>query len=460
MARLFGTNGIRGVVNQEITGELALGIGQAWGTYLKKTVTRPKVAVGTDARLSNDMLKSAISAGLLSIGCDIVDVGLVPTPALQYTIKEKKFDSGVMITASHNPPQFNGIKGIASDGIEFSKDTEEAIEALYFSQQFSHAAWEDVGTYSTWGGTRDLYLEGILSTVDVPRIKKQRFTVVLDCGNGVGSLVAPTLLKKLGCNVTLLFCELDGRFPGRNSEPTPENLTTLMNTVREVGASFGVAQDGDADRAIFVDENGKYIGGDQSLTLAGKYVIKEKSGGVAVTPVTTSTCFEDVIRENGGSVIYTKVGSPVVARVMRENKAVFGGEENGGLIFPELQYCRDSAMTLAKILGILAKEKRPFSKLIAELPYYEMYKTKTPCPNERKASVISKLMEQVKTNKDVIEIDETDGIKLIVKGGWVLLRPSGTEPIFRIYVEAKERSYAEQLGATYKALVERILQRT
>jgi len=459
MTRLFGTNGIRGIVNKEMNNELALGIGKAWGTYLKQTIIRPKLAIGTDARLSNSMLKSAITAGLLSTGCDVIDVGLVPTPTLQYTVKEKKFDSGVIITASHNPPQFNGIKGAASDGTEFSKDVEEAIEKIYFSRQYSLVTWRDVGTYSTWDGAIDSYIKGILSAVDVTRIKKQKFHVVLDCGNGAGSLVAPILLRKLGCEVTELYCEPDGRFPGHNSEPIPENLTTLLQTVHEAGASFGIAQDGDADRAIFVDENGTYISGDKSLSLVGKYITGKKRGSVVVTPVTTSTCFEDVIRENGGSVIYTKVGSPVVARVMKEKNAVFGGEENGGLIFPELQYCRDSAMSLAKILEILAKEKRSLSELIAEIPSYEMYKTKITCPNEKKERIMDLVAEQVKDNKDVKNIDRTDGVKLYVKGGWALMRPSGTEPIFRLFIEAKEKQRAEQLVTTYKNLVESLLER-
>ncbi len=459
MTRLFGTNGIRGVVNKDMNSELALGIGTAWGTYLRKTIPRPKCVIGTDARLSNHMLKSAITAGFLSTGCDVVDIGLVPTPTLQYTVKEKQFDAGIIITASHNPPQFNGIKGTANDGTELSKDVEDAIENIYFSQQYALVDWRSVGTFSTWNDTIDLYIKGILSTVDVACIKQHRFHVMLDCGNGVGSFVAPILLKKLGCIVTELNCEPDGRFPGRHSEPIPENLTALMKNISETDVSFGVGLDGDADRAIFIDENGTYIWGDKSLSLVGKYITGEKKGGVTVTPVTTSTCFEDVIRQNGGSVIYTKVGSPIVARVMKEKHAVFGGEENGGLIFPEFQYCRDSAMSLAKILEILAKEKRPLSELIAEIPLYEMYKTKVACPNEKKESVMNLVVDQMKDSKDVTSIDRTDGVKLYLKDGWVLMRPSGTEPIFRVYVEAKEKSRAEQLTMFYKKLVEYLIER-
>jgi len=457
MTKLFGTNGIRGVVNEDMNCELALGIGKAWGTYLKTTVARPRVAIGTDARLSNDMLKTAITSGLLATGCDVVDIDLVPTPTLQYTVKEKDFDSGVIITASHNPPHFNGIKGVASDGTEFSKDVEEEIEKIYFEKSYSLADWKDVGKSSTWDGSIDLYINGILKTVDVNLIKKQHFHIVLDCGNGAGSLVAPILLEKLGCKVTELYCEPDGTFPGHNSEPLPENLVDLMKTVKDVGASFGTAQDGDADRAIFIDENGEYIWGDKSLSLAGKYLTEENKGGISVTPVTTSTCFEDTIKQSGGEVIYTRVGSPIVARVMKEKNAVFGGEENGGLIFPELQYCRDSSMSLAMMLEILAKEKRPLSELIAEIPKYDVYKTKMVCPNDKKEIVMNTLVNHVKDDSEIIKIDETDGVKLYVKGGWILMRPSGTEPIFRVYAESNEKDKAEMLASNYKKKVEDII---
>lgn len=457
MTKLFGTNGIRGVVNEDMNCNLALEIGKAWGTFLKRTVERPKIAIGTDARLSNHMLKNAISAGLIATGCDVVDVGLVPTPTLQYTVREKHFDSGVIITASHNPPQFNGIKGVASDGTEFSKDVEEEIEKIYFEKSFSLADWKDVGKLSLWDGAIDLYINGILNAVDVDLIKSKQYHVVLDCGNGAGSLVAPILLEKLNCKVTELYCEPDGMFPGHNSEPLPENLGDLIKKVPEVGADIGVAQDGDADRAIFVDEKGNYIWGDKSLALGAKFATKQKKGGIAVTPVTTSSCFDDVVRENNGKVIHTMVGSPIVARVMIDNDSVFGGEENGGLIFPEMQYCRDSAMSIAKILEIMAKENKKLSELIDEIPKYEVYKTKMPCPHELKETVMKTLAEQTKDDSKVIKVDETDGVKLYVADGWVLMRPSGTEPIFRVYSESKDKNKAEELALTYKKLAEEII---
>jgi phosphomannomutase/phosphoglucomutase len=456
MTKLFGTNGIRGVVNEDMNCELALGIGKAWGTYLKKTIKKPKVAIGTDARLSNHMLKNAISSGLLAVGCDVVDIGLVPTPTLQYTVKEKDFDSGVIITASHNPPQFNGIKGVASDGTEFSKDIEEEIEKIYFEQSYLHVKWNDVGNYTNWDGAIDLYISGILNVVDVDFIKRKQFHVVLDCGNGAGSLVTPILLKKLNCKITELYCEPDGTFPGHNSEPLPENLVELIKRVPEVKADIGAAQDGDADRAIFIDEKGNYIWGDKSLAIGAKYATKE-SGGITVTPVTTSSMFDDVVKENNGSIIHTAVGSPIVARVMIENDSIFGGEENGGLIFPELQYCRDSAMSIVKILEIMAIENKKLSELVDEIPKYEVFKIKLPCPHDKKKIVMKTIAEETKKDENIIKVDETDGVKLYLEDGWVLMRPSGTEPIFRVYSESKDKNKAEELALTYKKLAENII---
>ena len=456
MGKLFGTNGIRGIVNQDMNTDLALNIGKAWGTLLKQDINRPKVAIGTDARLSNHMLKNAISAGLLATGCDVVDVGMVPTPTLQYAVKKQGYDSGVIITASHNPPNFNGIKGVASDGTEFTKDVENKIEGIYFQQDFKLVEWDKVGSFKTWDGAIDLYLNGILESVDVDLIKKQNFHVVLDCGNGAGSVVAPFLLDKLNCRKTELYCVADGTFPGHNSEPLPENLTDLIKKVPEVDADLGIAQDGDADRAIFVDEKGEYIWGDKSLALGAKYAT-EKKGGITVTPVTTSSCFDDVVQKNNGTVIHTAVGSPIVARVMIEKNAIFGGEENGGLIFPDVQYCRDSAASIAKILEIMAKTGKKLSELIDEIPKYSVLKTKMKCPNDKKEQVMKKLAEKVKDSPEVVKVDETDGVKLYLKNGWVLMRPSGTEPIFRVYTESKEQKNAEEIADKYKSLAEEII---
>jgi phosphomannomutase/phosphoglucomutase len=296
----------------------------AIGTYMQG-----KIIVGTDTRVSNQMLKHAVFSGLLSSGCDVVDMNIAPTPAVQYAVKCADVNGGVIITASHNPPEFNGIKCIDVNGLETSHIDEEKIEAIY--------------------------------------LKKSRLKVVVDCANGAGCSVTPYLLRKLGCEVITLNAQPDGTFPGHNSEPVEENLSDLMKMVRSCNADVGVAHDGDADRAIFIDENGRYIYGDKTLALVAKEMVKENKGGIVVTPISSSSCIEDVVKENGGKVEYTQVGSPIVARKMIETKAIFGGEENGGLIFPKHQYCRDAAMAAAKILEIIAKKGKKISELISEI---------------------------------------------------------------------------------------------
>lgn len=457
MTKLFGTNGIRGIVNETMNGTLALKIGQAWGSHISKNHPDPTIAIGTDARLSNAMLKNAISAGLLATGCNVEDIGIVPTPTVQYAVKTRNYNSAVVITASHNPPQFNGIKGIAADGTEFDKETEEHIENRYFQNQYSFTDWKNIGQYSQWDGAIENHLSGILKTVDIQSIKKKKFSVALDCGNGAGCAIAPYLLERLGCNIEKLNCQPDGRFPGRASEPVQQNVTELMEIVSDQNPTFGVALDGDADRAIFIDEHGFYLMGDISLTLLGKYYAEKHPNSLFLTPVTTSTVFEDVITKEKGHVEYTQVGSPIVARQMIAKKAIFGGEENGGLIFPELQYCRDALMTIAKMLELLTYANQPLSKLAAILPHYSMVKSKINCPNNIKKTVLDTLSESLRDDNKIVNIDRTDGVKLYMEEGWALLRPSGTEPIFRIYAEAKTTQAAQNIVKQYTKIVEEII---
>ena len=459
MTKLFGTNGIRGIVNEEMTIDLASNIGLAWGTYLHQQYKKPKVAIGTDARLSNIMLKQSLSAGLLATGCRVTDVGLLPTPAIQYTVKTKDYDSGVVITASHNPPQFNGIKGIDADGTEFSKETEEAIENIYFQKSFSLKSWDQIHRITIDDDAVERYRKAIIDQVNVSLIQQKKIHVVLDCGNGAGCVVTPDLLSQLGCKVTCLNCQPDGHFPGHPSEPTPENLHQLMNTVKKTGADLGVAQDGDADRAIFVDEQGGYVWGDQTLTLMSAFITKEHHGGTIVTPVTSSSSVEEVVEKNDGRVVRTKVGSPIVAREMMKQKAVFGGEENGGLIFPRMQFCRDSAMTIAKIIEILCIEEQSFSTLLNRLPRYELLKTKINCPNQCKQPVLQEIKKEVSKESTALKIDTTDGLKLYYPSGWVLMRPSGTEPIFRVYAESKTMKEAEALVESFNSEIKNIIEK-
>lgn len=445
MARLFGTNGVRGIANEDMNAELALNLGMATGTFFSGAL-----AIATDTRTSNEMLKSAVISGLLSTGCNVYDAGIAPSPALQYYVKMNEVEGGVIITASHNPPEFNGIKVVDSDGTELAREKEKEIEEIYFQKKWKKEKWNNIGKMQEVDAINP-YINAIISSVRSEKIRERKFTVILDCGNGAGSLTGPYILSKLGCKVITLNSNPDGNFPGRNAEPLKENVSDLITAVKECGADVGIAYDGDADRAIFVDENGEYIYGDKTLSIVAGYMV-EKKGGIVVTPVSTSSCVEDFVKEKGGSVIYTKVGAPIVARKMIEVKATFGGEENGGLIFPNHQYCRDAGMATASILEIMALKKKTLSELVNEVPHYFLVKTKVKCTNEKKKEVMEKFLQMEKN-----EVDLTDGAKIYFDDGWVLIRPSGTEPIIRIYAEGKSKEKAEEIAKEYKSRLGEII---
>ncbi len=446
--RLFGTNGVRGVVNSEqMDCQFALRLGLAIGTFMKG-----QIMLGTDARTSHEMLKSACAAGMMATGCDVADCGIVPTPTLQYAVKVNRAAGGVVITASHNPPEFNGIKCISRDGTEMSREDEEAVERIYHEQAFSRAEWSEVGRIRPFPTAIDVYVDEILAKVNVPAIRRARLRVAADCSNGAGGLVVPRLLERLGVRYVTLNADPNGTFPGHNSEPTPDNAQELVELVRSGGFDLGFIQDGDADRAIFVDENGRYLYGDRSLAMMARYLCSQKKGRRVVTTVGSSMCVEDAVRMSGGSITYTRTGSPVVAREMMENGSIFGGEENGGLVFADFQYCRDGAMAVAKMLEMVAL-KGKLSRINDEIPQYHQVKRKTPCPEDKKENIMKRLALAAKGGR----IDRTDGVKVFLKDGWVLVRPSGTEPLFRVFSESKSPEKAEKMADEYVKRIEKLV---
>lgn len=437
--RLFGTNGVRGVVNEEMTVQLAMDLGRAIGTFMGG-----RIAIGNDSRTSADMLKGAVSSGLMSAGADVLDLGLVPTPALQFFVKRGDAGGGVVITASHNPPEFNGVKCVDGDGTEMPRSKEERIESIYFDRAFETKPWSKVGSLVRTEGAVDSYLSSVLSHVDREAIRGAGLAVVLDCANGAGAVSTPRMLESLGVRAITMNCSPQGTFPGHPSEPTEENLRTLISVVKDASADLGIAHDGDADRTIFVDDRGRYVHGDRSLAVVARSIVSEKSGGTVVTPVSTSLAVEEAVAGAGGEVVYTMVGAPIVARRMMDLGAVFGGEENGGLIFPEHQYCRDGAMAAAKMLEIVARHG-PLSDLLDSLPRYHLDKRRVDCPDDKK----TRAFEILRDRYLIADVDLTDGIKIYLDEGWVLIRPSGTEPILRIMAEGKTevsaRRYADDL---------------
>lgn len=432
---LFGTNGVRGIANEYMNPEMALNLARSLGTYMGSKGT---VAIGCDTRISGQMLKSAAIAGALSTGLNVIDVGPVPTPSIQYYVRDFA-DAGIVITASHNPREYNGVKLIAGDGSEFPRDGEKEIEKIFFSGNYSIVSWEKTGSFRMDPGVNEYYIRNVINSVDAETIRSRKFKVVVDTGCGAGSLTLPFLLQELGCQVLTLGAQPDGTFPWRNPEPTPDALTELSELVKMTGADFGAAHDGDADRIVFMDENGKFVNEEVLLAMMAKYMLERENGPI-VTPVSSSQRMADIAKDAGVELHWTAVGSINVARKMMEVNAVFGGEGNGGLIFPKHQYCRDGAMACAKILEILAGGKK-LSELANSVPEYFNSKTKVPSIDTQAT------MEKVKLEASGLglKIDTIDGVKIWYEDGWVLIRPSGTEPIFRIFAEAKRQEKAEEL---------------
>jgi phosphomannomutase/phosphoglucomutase len=448
---LFGTNGIRGLANKELTPQVTIKIGCAIGTFFKGG----ELIVGYDARTSGPMLAKAVIAGLNSTGCNVLLAGMVPTPTLQYAVKRYKTDGGVIITASHNPPEYNGIKVIWNDGIEINHEQEIEIEDIYFAEKTRFAEWTSLGTTRELSGVVDEYIAAIKKRVNTELIAKKHYHIVLDAANSVGSLAAPRLARELGCRVTTINANIDGTFPGRLPEPRPETLGDLGITVRAVDADLGVAYDGDADRAILVDETGQIIMGDMTFALVEKYFLMQNPGERVVTPISSSTIVKDIADKYKGKIVWTKIGSVTVAQTMKGMGAKLGGEENGGIFYGPHQPVRDGAMTTALILDIMAKTGKKLSRLIGELPKYFIEKEKVECTEELKQKVLQKLIRQVEELKP----NTLDGVKIWFRDkSGILVRPSGTEPIYRLYAEAKTPEKAKQLINEYSKQLRKIIE--
>ena len=448
MKRLFGTFGVRRIVNQELTPEFASKLAAAYGTIIKGTV-----AVGGDPRTSTEMIKHSVIAGLLSSGCKVIDLGILPTPAVQFAVRNY-YDGGVMITASHNPPKYNGLKFVDKDGIGIHDEMEEKIEDMYFNENPDRVSWNELGEVFENHGIIDKYIENVFNRVDSDVIKKAKLKVIVDCGSGAACFTTPYLLRKLGCEVTTMNCQPDGFFPGRNPEPTSENLQELKEVVKSTNADLGIAHDGDADRTICIDENGNFVFGDKTFALVEKDMLIENGGGTIVTTVATSAAIYDIAKEYKGEVIATRVGDLLVARELKDRKGLFGGEENGGLIFPDFVYGRDAALSTAKIVEIIAKENKSLSELIEELPKYYSAKLKVECPDDLKTDVMEKIVDATCE----YEVDTKDGVKILTDEGWVIIRPSGTEPIFRCFAEAENEEDANKMAEWGISLVKENLE--
>ena len=441
MGKLFGTDGVRGIPNQQLTPELALRLGMAVGTYFGEGA---KILVGRDVRCGGDMIVHAAIAGLLSAGVKVYYAGYAPTPAIQYNVRVGGFDGAVIVTASHNPPEYNGIKVVGPQGIEASRDAEREIEEIYFEQKFRPAPWShlvyDVKPYPE---ALDVYINGVVEHVDDKLIKSKGFKVVVDCANSVGALATPKILEKLGVKVVSVNCHLDPLFLGREPEPTPDTLANTAKVVVDLNADLGIGHDGDADRAILIDDRGRVWWGDRTGSLLAAYVADKYRNlpRKVYTGVSSSILVEEYLAQYGIEVKWTPVGSIYISYSLLKEGGVAGFEENGGYIHPPHQLVRDGAMTLALFLELMAKENKRASELFDRLPRYEAIKIKVPMAREKALKAVEAVKEAFKEYRQVT----IDGVKVFGEKWWVLVRPSGTEPVLRIMAEAPTREEAEQL---------------
>ena len=448
MAKFFGTNGIRGVFSEDFTLEFVHDMTLAIGTYFKLG----PILIGFDGRESSPVICKVVSSALNSIGINCNVAGIVPTPCLEFAVKTLGYSGGIMITASHNPPQYNGIKPAAKDGVEISREDELIIEDIYTQKNWlkNTKTW---GTTGKEGRTIETYLKGIISQVDSKLIESKNFKVVLDLGNGVQAVSAPDFCKMLHCETLLVNQNIDGNFPGRGSEPTPQNLSVLSKTVIENNADFGIAFDGDGDRSIFCDNKGNILTGDKSALLLTQHLLKKNPNSLIITCLNSSSNIEAMAEKFNSKVIRTKVGSVEVSRKMVATDALIGFEENGGFMYGKHNQVRDGCMALALMLELLATGKS-LSDEIASLPPSFTTKDKISCSPDNVSKLILSLKEEFPSS------DTTDGIKITIDSkNWVMIRPSGTEPIVRIYAEAESQEKLDTLISEYLKKVKSIISR-
>jgi len=435
--KLFGTSGIRGVVGEDLTPELALNVGLAVATH----VNGGRVLVGRDTRVSGPMVENAVTAGLLAGGSTVDHLGVVPTPTLAFLTKKLKADVGIMITASHNPPEYNGIKLFGEDGMAYDEEKQGQIEENLKRKVFKPVGWKDFGKTRRVEVTHR-YVDAILESVQL----EKNWRVVVDPGCGATFHVAPLIFRKLGCEVKALNAQPDGFFPGRSPLPNAESLQPLCQLVRELDADVGIAYDGDGDRVVSVDELGNIAPLDQTLAAYAAHVVAKQKGGVVVTHVEASMCIEEAVEQEGGTVVRTKVGDVNVAMAMRKHKAVFGGEPCGAWIHPQYHYCPDGILSSVLLLKMLEEREASLSSTISAVPKHPIIRKSLACPNNLKPEVMRKVEKALPEEfPKVREKLAVDGLRLALEEAWVLVRPSGTEPLIRVTAEAKSKRKAEQI---------------
>jgi phosphomannomutase len=446
---MVSVSGIRGRVGDGLTPELVGGYAAAFGAWSLARSRSDTIVLGRDSRVSGPMFHRAVVAALQSVGARVLDLGIAPTPTIQLAVEHRHAAGGLAITASHNPIEWNALKFIGPSGL-FLTAAEGADMRAFAGGEFARATWDRLGAVEDGQGAIADHLDRILALpmIDAARIRARGLHVALDCCRGAGGAIMTQLLERLGCRVTAINLEADGRFP-RPPEPVAENLGELETLVRRSGADVGMATDPDVDRLALVDETGRAIGEDWTLATAVRVVVQRRPG-LVVTNLSTSRIIDDVAAASGARVLRAPVGEVNVATAMRDHGAVVGGEGNGGVILPELHLGRDAPLAAALVCQLLTDEARPLSAVVADFPRYAILKDKL----DRPAAPLDAVYEALERGMRGAEVDRQDGLRLSWPDRWVHVRPSGTEPIVRVIAEAPTEQDARALIDASRAPLE------
>jgi phosphomannomutase len=428
-------SGVRGVIGQSLTPKLLTRFAQAFGTHTGSGT----IVIGRDPRTSGEMVKHAVVSGLLSTGSRVVDIGVCPVPTIQLQVRHRRAQGGIAITASHNPAEWNALKFIGSSGLFLDSGQARELLDIYHQGEYTKVGGAELRTVEVVEGATDLHIKSILDALGPLPKTSRKLRVVLDSVNGAGSIVGPKLIEALGAEVIRLNTTPNGSFP-RPAEPLPENLGDLCRKVREHQADVGFAQDMDADRLAIVSEQGEAIGEDNTLVLATLYVLGHEKGAV-VANLSTTSAVADVAKKFDCPVFLTKIGEVNVTDAMQLHRAVIGGEGNGGVIYPRINFARDSLVGIALVLHLLAESGKSVTELLGDIPRYTIVKEKIACASDRIAGVL----RMVRQEYAEFQMDTRDGVKVIVPDGWLLVRGSNTEPIIRVVAEAKSEQRARSL---------------
>jgi len=445
---MVSVSGVRGRVGEALTPERVGTFAAAFGAWAAGQGGNQRVVVGRDSRVSGPMFHRAVVAALQSVGCDVIDVGLAPTPTIQLAVEHAHAAGGLAITASHNPIEWNALKFIGSSGLFLSAEEGAAMRRL-LDGTIPRVTWDRLGSVEQDGQAIARHIDQALALpfIDVPAIRARAFHVALDCARGAGGAIMPQLLERLGCRVSAINLETDGRFT-RSPEPVAENLGDLQRLVRETRADVGLATDPDVDRLALVSDQGVAIGEDWTLALAARLVLRTRKGPL-VANLSTSRIVDDIASEAGTTAVRAPVGEVNVALRMRDTGAAIGGEGNGGVILSEVHLGRDAPVGAVLLLQMLVEDGAPLSTVVARYPRYAIIKDKLDRPN----AALDSVYDALRGAFPEAQADLQDGLRLAWKDRWLHVRPSGTEPIVRVIAEAPTEGAARQLVGRSRELL-------